>query len=157
LCAEVDLSAPGEDFPAGDAGALVIANWPATAGGDLEGHLQGRDDLDSFAIAARERSVGGWCWNNNNDDPLRAELVFTAPGSGTSATVCACWSATGRCDRSREVCATSIDGAPVDLGVLAAMRCRSRDELLLDIRVTPLSTRLHPSCAPWRLGWSIRE
>lgn len=156
VCAEVDPSAPGDDFAGLDGGTLIVATWPSAESGALEGRLQSREDLDSFAISARERALG-LCWRDRQDAPLRAALSFTSPGAGTSATLCACWSGAERCDRSRQVCATSIDGAPASLSLAAAMLCRQRDDLLLDLQVAPLSTRLHPSCRPWQLSWTIEE
>lgn len=156
-CLVADASAPDEDFPGSEGAALVLASFPATSSGTIEGHLQHRDDTDSFALFASESRVGGWCWNDSNDDPVRAELTFRAPGNGTSATLCGCWSLGERCDRSRQLCVTSIDGAPVTLAISAEMRCRTRDELVLDLEVTPLSRRLLPSCSPWSLEWSLSE
>lgn len=155
-CLEDDASAPSGDFAA-VGGALVLASWPAAPEGLVEGRLQGRDDLDRFAIAAREGRFGGLCLSNRADDPLRAALAFRSPGEGTSATLCACWSGAESCDRSRELCVTSVDGAEVTLAIAAAMRCRQRDELVLDVSVRPLSSRLLPSCAAWQVGWSISE
>jgi hypothetical protein len=155
-CLEEDASAPSGDFAA-EGGALVLASWPTAAEGQVEGRLQARDDLDRFAIAAREGRFGGLCLSDRADDPLRAALAFRSPGEGTSATLCACWSGTESCDRSRELCVTSVDGAEVTLAIAAAMRCRQRDELVLDVSVRPLSSRLLPSCGAWQVGWSISE
>jgi hypothetical protein len=155
-CLEVDTSAPSGDFAA-EGGALVLASWPAAPEGLVEGRLQGREDLDRFAIVAREGRFGGLCLSDRADDPLRAALNFRSPGEGTSATLCACWSGAESCDRSRELCVTSVDGAEVSLAIAAAMRCRQRDELVLDVSVRPLSPRLLPSCGAWQVGWSISE
>jgi hypothetical protein len=148
-----DAAAAGGDLPASWGPRVpVLADYPATAEGELRGRFGGGDAGDLLALAATE-SDGRLCLAAHRDKPVVATLELT---SLAGAVVCACWSRPGEpCALSANRCAEAAAGATATLEVPLPMSCGAVDGGLLEVEIRP--TAAAAGCAEWQLRWRLAE
>ena len=134
-----------------------MGEYPEDTNGVVVGKLLPLGDIDWFTIEAKE-DLSDFCITDGQDEPIKANLVFNAPGGSEDYEVCACWSSsTSFCAKSSLYCATSNGGSNAILNLSADMNCGSDDVVYLDVQVKPFISLLDYGCDNWTLSWSIDE
>jgi hypothetical protein len=152
-----DSSNGGMDFPDSWFGTELTPGYPTSASGTVYGRIMPQGDIDWFSIEAQE-NLSDFCLTDDQDEPIKAVIRITPPGSGLGYKACACWSSGSTfCAKSSRFCSTGQGSTSDPINVEMDMNCGSEDIGYLDISVEPDTPAVDYSCTEYTLTWSISE
>jgi hypothetical protein len=142
-----DYASHTADLPNGWMGPTLQECGAASCTGSFQGRLLPGGDEDWLAVYKEE--TNDWIVD------LKGSVTFKG-APGVSYQVCICYSQSGLCDQSGQVCATSVNGAQVTTAnTVNGDSWGSDDSAYLDIQVKALSGAW--SCTQYQVTWTVWE